>query len=396
MAYSSSDLHMLETKDITDCFICRKTLRNPKSLPCLHTFCLECLEQNFAKSIPRCDNSHRKDHCPFCRKDFQVPLSGLTQLPTNTFIGRLIEAGESTDDGSVRICQICSSSHGMETSGDAETIASSATMYCMDCHEYMCSQCSDIHRNMKMAKSHDVVETENVGNLKLCRGLKNFCDKHSDREKESYCTTCKKFCCFFCFSESHQFHGLEKTPQAVEKLITKIKKNVELLQKTKTGICVSSQILESQKNEFSKSVEEVRLEAAQKCEEIKRLADKHYEEILADMEVKFTNEIKKCNTIKETLRRESEVLENFMQYSQAVMESGNSTDILRWSEDLEGRTTELNKAENVADFGVAVFKPTELQKLDDSHQWNIVGKIESKYLAYQTTVIQWVGQWQSV
>ena len=56
------------------------------------------------------------------------------------------------------------------------------------------------------------------------------------------------------------------------------------------------------------------------------------------------------------------------------MNSGNSTDILRWSADSEGRATELSKVENVADFGVAVFKPTELQKLGDSHQWNIVGK----------------------
>jgi hypothetical protein len=42
-----------------NCTICMKTFENPKSLPCQHTFCSECLKSLLIE--------HKKYHCPVCR-----------------------------------------------------------------------------------------------------------------------------------------------------------------------------------------------------------------------------------------------------------------------------------------------------------------------------------------
>jgi len=44
------------TKDLTDlttCPICLELFDNPKSLPCLHAFCLKCLQEHFKDKNPR-------------------------------------------------------------------------------------------------------------------------------------------------------------------------------------------------------------------------------------------------------------------------------------------------------------------------------------------------------
>jgi len=72
--------------DITQCPICLDVLDTPKSLPCLHTFCLRCLQLTFAADYPG-----DVAVCPVCRQDFQLPAGGLAALPRNFTLDVLVE-----------------------------------------------------------------------------------------------------------------------------------------------------------------------------------------------------------------------------------------------------------------------------------------------------------------
>ena len=63
------------TTDLTTCPICLEQFDNPKALPCLHTFCLKCLQDYFKDQ-----RSGDEVQCPMCRKEFQIPASGLDVL----------------------------------------------------------------------------------------------------------------------------------------------------------------------------------------------------------------------------------------------------------------------------------------------------------------------------
>ena len=63
------------------CPVCYQLFKNPKYLPCYHSYCEECLEKMQVQS---------KIICPECRKEAKVPAAGVKELPNNYFINRLL------------------------------------------------------------------------------------------------------------------------------------------------------------------------------------------------------------------------------------------------------------------------------------------------------------------
>jgi len=72
--------------EMTQCPICLDVFETPTSLPCLHTFCLRCLQSTFAADLPGDVAS-----CPVCRSEFRLPAAGLAALPKNFTLGGLVE-----------------------------------------------------------------------------------------------------------------------------------------------------------------------------------------------------------------------------------------------------------------------------------------------------------------
>ena len=60
------------------CPICLEQLKQPKILPCQHTYCLDCLEE-----VAKLNNPDTLD-CPECRREFKIPPeSGVKGFPEN-------------------------------------------------------------------------------------------------------------------------------------------------------------------------------------------------------------------------------------------------------------------------------------------------------------------------
>ena len=74
-------------QDITTCSICLETFKKPKVLPCIHTFCLQCLDTYSKNKAPG-----EVATCPLCRKVFIIPKGGVENLPNNFFINQLLQA----------------------------------------------------------------------------------------------------------------------------------------------------------------------------------------------------------------------------------------------------------------------------------------------------------------
>ena len=77
-----------EAANITVCPICSETMNDPKLLPCMHTFCLRCLQVAFGDH-----ETFTAASCPVCQTEFQIPEGGLSKLRSNLFVERLIETG---------------------------------------------------------------------------------------------------------------------------------------------------------------------------------------------------------------------------------------------------------------------------------------------------------------
>jgi len=94
-AKTSRSNEELRGDKLTTCRLCEHLLTEPRLLPCLHTFCLRCLE-NFDAELTTTKKStgaraKKKITCPCCRKECALPVGGIGRLPVNVLFARLAD-----------------------------------------------------------------------------------------------------------------------------------------------------------------------------------------------------------------------------------------------------------------------------------------------------------------
>uniref|UniRef100_K1R320 Tripartite motif-containing protein 59 n=1 Tax=Magallana gigas TaxID=29159 RepID=K1R320_MAGGI len=77
----------LQLDDELSCSICLELYRSPLTLPCLHSFCAECLRE-----LAQGSNGPTLS-CPQCRANIQIPGGGVANFPKNFNLESII--GES-------------------------------------------------------------------------------------------------------------------------------------------------------------------------------------------------------------------------------------------------------------------------------------------------------------
>ncbi|XP_038639747.1 E3 ubiquitin-protein ligase TRIM56-like [Scyliorhinus canicula] len=205
--------------DFLNCKICLNTFKQPKMLPCLHTYCQECLE-NLTRDGQRI-------RCPECRK--VVNLSGgVSELQTNFHINGLLDIFQSAQTAEVT-CDLCPAEQRKKNS---------AVVKCAGCSGHMCQTCGVKHRSAH--PSHVLVnlagaslgesDAERLVKQKIC------CQTHPKDKVCFYCSTCERAICFKCRSQScsrHRQLGLveaaEDKKATVRSLLERLGGDIQLL-----------------------------------------------------------------------------------------------------------------------------------------------------------------------
>jgi tripartite motif-containing protein 2/3 len=91
----------MQLRNITICPICLETYSDPRSLPCVHTYCLNCIEGLIRKKCPGDCVA-----CPVCRNKFSIPDKGADGLPKNFIIGQIMDIGQPATQSSKLVGQV--------------------------------------------------------------------------------------------------------------------------------------------------------------------------------------------------------------------------------------------------------------------------------------------------
>ncbi|XP_005103225.1 tripartite motif-containing protein 2 [Aplysia californica] len=81
-------------EDHLTCSICCEEFKNPKALPCLHTFCANCLRDYV---VGRGYESVGSFPCPVCRANTQLPATGVDGFPNNHLMSSLSHTMDSAN-----------------------------------------------------------------------------------------------------------------------------------------------------------------------------------------------------------------------------------------------------------------------------------------------------------
>ncbi|XP_072048129.1 E3 ubiquitin-protein ligase TRIM56-like [Amphiura filiformis] len=185
--------------DLVQCSICHAAIDKPKALPCLHTFCLKCLTswaQSSAKKHP--DKYKDAVSCPTCREDFPLPQGGVKDLRTNFFVSKLkerIKIMRKLYEKDAKIpCTSCVNSDNQ------------AVGRCVECNDFLCKKCVDIHKSLRILIHHHVLTLEELRTGKLTMHNlpeQEMCPKHTREVLNFYCETCDEPICRDCTVVDH-------------------------------------------------------------------------------------------------------------------------------------------------------------------------------------------------
>ena len=180
--------------DEVSCSVCMCPFTKPKQLPCLHSFCLKCLN-GIHRTSPRRDVIS----CPECCEEIRIPGSGNpSEFHTNFRINSLLDVLAIKECNTTGVkCGICDK-------------RSANCFYCFQCCTFWCENCITGHHIIRPNKEHRVLAIKDFQDQDIEDVLKRpaFCQikRHENEALKFFCKKCKVAICNACALTEHEGH----------------------------------------------------------------------------------------------------------------------------------------------------------------------------------------------
>ena len=200
-----------------ECAICQERYKDPKVLPCLHSFCKPCLDNLIRYTKSRPVGAGKGDEllivCPSCRNESSVPANGVDGYNTNFTLSSIVEVLTIHDvEEDVQAIKVCE--NGLDSNP--------AVVRCYDCQCYLCETCHDQHGKLKATRSHRCVSLKEIKEDVRKFEQKHYCLDHEGEELKLYCRTCQEVICRDCTIVTHKQHDYTFIKDVREELVKKM------------------------------------------------------------------------------------------------------------------------------------------------------------------------------
>ena len=350
------------------CSVCMCKYTDPKQLPCLHSFCLHCLN-----GIQRTSGRRDTIACPECRQEFNVPDNGnLAALPTNFRINSLLD---------VLAIKECSTT-GVKCGNCDERTKQSH--YCFQCYAFWCEECIGLHNRMKANKDHYALALEDFQDQDFENILKRpeFCAMpgHEKKEMEFFCKICKVAICNACALTDHDGHGKILLEQAASERKLRVKSAIESQRKR-------AQIKRSKINKLSESLNEVQEQAARVKRNVQEYADSIIAaieakklEIFDDVERRTKASLQEIEKQKEEIEEQARKHESEIEDTETLLKRSTSAQLMQPNELMDKILKEEKNQEDGSDRDDCPFQKfdfVENHKLFDLVSAEQIGSLET-------------------
>ena len=351
------------------CTVCMTTFTEPKILPCLHSFCLHCLD-----GILRTSGRHDIIACPECRKEVEVPSSGnLKDLPTNFRINSLLHvlAIKECHTAGVK-CGNCDKS-------------SRSSSYCFQCSAFWCDECITAHNLIKTNKEHRVLALKDFEDQDIEDFLKRpaFCQqKHHEKEElKFFCKDCDVAICKLCVATIHDGHAkivLEEAASERKIQVTSViqtrKRNIE----HKKNVIAD---LERQYNRIEARGDAVKLDIHEFAEDMIAVIKTKKKEMLNKAERQIKESLKCVRTQQCEVKRQVKLLETAVEKAETLLKRCTNAEITQLDKSLntvlpeEARDVGKQAAADLE--GLRQFRFKENKTLLDSLNSDSIGSFKT-------------------
>lgn len=186
------------------CSVCLEVLWEPVTIPCGHSYCMECIKGYWRKCELREEYS-----CPQCRRTF----SPRPALSRNTMLADIVEKLRRTgvqDPGAKAAdveCDVCTGKKHR------------AVKFCVKCQTLFCEIHLKPHNERNRGRMHPLIEVTK-------QPQKRICSRHN-KLRDVYCRTDQQCICSSCLKDGHKGHSvLSVLEERMEKQVTNCKKKI--------------------------------------------------------------------------------------------------------------------------------------------------------------------------
>ena len=253
-------------REEVSCPVCSDLFKDPRQLPCLHSFCLHCL-----KHWHQTSGGQNVFRCPKCQAVSAVPASGdLTDLPTSFYLNGMIDVLAIKECNTTQV-----------TCGNCDRRSSEAS-YCFQCCMFYCEQCLIGHNMMRNNKDHRVLGVKEFQDKDYEDVLKRpvFCSRqgHQKEELKYVCKKCEAAVCQTCVTLDHGGHTLKLIGEEAE--AQKIEMTA-LIQEQRQNLQEEMNLITQLDEEYAKLIEQ--------SENVKRNVNRFTDDLIETIQAKRQN-----------------------------------------------------------------------------------------------------------
>ncbi|KAM3849631.1 tripartite motif-containing protein 16-like [Diretmus argenteus] len=324
------------------CSICRDLLKDPVTIPCGHSYCMNCIKGCWDEEDQK--NVHS---CPQCRQIF-TPRPVLVK---STTLVALVEEVKKTG------LQAAPPDHCYAGPGDVACDVCTgrklkASKFCLVCLASYCERHLQGHYDAAPLKKHQLVNP--------CKTLQeNLCSHHNELMKV-FCRTDQQCICYLCSMEEHKDHDtvsvaaernqrqkeLGVSQQNIQQMIQDREKDVKKLQqRVEAFTCSADKAVKDSEKIFTELIRSIERRSSEVKQQIRSLqeAEVHQaEELQKKIEQKIAELRRKVAELEQLSHTEDNV--HFLQNYRSLSCLSESTDL----------PTDVRPLQDFEDVAVAV------------------------------------------
>ncbi len=321
-------------KEIT-CAICQEHYTDPKTLPCLHCYCKQCilklaLRVGQGKPFP----------CPECRKDTVLPEGGVEELQSDFKLNRLKSMYLKHKKALSKqvSCEIC----------NAEATAEA---FCHQCDKFACQNCVHNHSVMSAVfEGHECVPIEQLQILQSEQLLPKHpepkkCSVHKKKLK-IFCFDCNKLICRDCTVKDHRDHNIEFNNVAADNKKKQLLEMLKPLKEVEKSLSQSIKDVIKAESEIQAQQKEVTHKIETSFEELHKILDLRKQQLLGEVNKNTEDKIKKLDTQKEKLSIASGEVHSVIDYTEQSVKLCSDDEVMSMYSEVRSKIQALISESN--------------------------------------------------
>ena len=323
---------MYNLKEEVTCSVCIQLYTNPKQLPCLHIFCLECLN-NLARTSTR----YGKIKCPICQAEVAVPETGTMEtLPSCFYVKNLL------DTLAIKECNT-----SKVTCGNCDEKRDEAS-YCFHCGKFWCKDCLNAHNILKESKDHRVLSLKDFQDEDFEKVLKRpaFCQKelHEKEVLKFYCKVCEVPVCQNCVIVEHNKHDVEYLEVSARAVKKSIASKLETAKESRQFHADTIQEFEEKSRILEHRSQSIKGQIQEAAKSLILTIQRQEEEMIAKVE----NEAKRISEVdmrdKVELQDKLKKSEEFIRQAERLLERSTGAELVRSTTAIDEHFNHLESA----------------------------------------------------